>query len=69
MSALYRIAQFGERRQLALAVLSSAEPLSRRAGSFLGQLAVDDSPLSQKQIDWLVTLAERAGLEVEANHG
>jgi hypothetical protein len=29
---------------------------------FLGQLVVDQSPLSDRQADWLATLLERAGL-------
>jgi len=56
---------FENRRDVALAILYSGEKLTRKAGSFLGQCAVDPTPLSDKQADWLATLAERAGLVVE----
>lgn len=55
---------FEERRSLALAILGSAITLTRKAGSFLGQCAVDPTPLSDRQAEWLGQLAERAGLEV-----
>lgn len=54
---------FEKRRALALAILTDGERLTRKAGQFLGQCVVDPTPLSAKQNDWLVTLAERAGLE------
>lgn len=62
---------FPERRALALALLTSGEGISRRGGSFLGQLVVDDGPLTPKQFDWLRSLAERADLShmMEADHG
>ena len=53
---------FTSQRAAALALLSSDSRLSRKAGSFLGQLAVDPTPLSDKQADWLATLLDRAGL-------
>lgn len=43
--------------------------LTRKAGSFLGQLAVDPTPLSDKQADWLGTLLERSGLPPLAKGG
>lgn len=46
----------------ALALLNSGQKLTRKAGSFLGQCAVDDTPLTAKQFDWLATLLDRAGL-------
>lgn len=49
-------------RDAALALLNDPhQRLSRKAGSFLGQCAVDDAPLSLKQLEWLETLLERAG--------
>ncbi|WP_260482372.1 hypothetical protein [Sphingomicrobium flavum] len=45
----------------ALALLNSGQAFTRKAGSFLGQVVVDDTPLSPKQREWLVTLLERAG--------
>lgn len=49
-------------RAVALAILNSATPLSRKAGSFLGQVAVDPTPLSVAQRDWLNKLEARAGM-------
>lgn len=49
-------------RAAAIALLTGDNRLSRKAGSFLGQLAVDPTPLSDKQADWLATLLDRAGL-------
>lgn len=47
----------------ALALLRANNPrMTRKAGSFLGQLVVDPTPLTDKQADWLATLLERAGL-------
>ena len=53
---------FPDHRQAALALLTSTSRLSRKAGQFLGQLAVDPSPMSEAQADWLVKLLDRAGL-------
>lgn len=53
---------FPERRALALALLNKGEGLTRKAGQFLGQIAVDPFALTDKQSDWLLALAERAGL-------
>lgn len=46
----------------ALALLNSGVRLTRKAGSFLGQLAVDPTPLSDSQRSWLDTLLARAEL-------
>lgn len=46
----------------ALALLNLGEKLTRKAGSFLGQCAVDPTPLTLAQSDWLATLLDRAGL-------
>lgn len=48
--------------QAALALLASGVKLSRKEGGFLGQIAVDPRPLSEKQDHWLAQLLERAGL-------
>ena len=53
---------FPDHRQAALALLTSTSRLSRKAGQFLGQLAVDPSPMSDAQADWLAKLLDRAGL-------
>lgn len=49
-------------REAALALLNGTSRLSRKAGGFLGQLAVDPAPMSEAQADWLTKLLERAGL-------
>jgi len=53
---------FKSPRDAALAVLNSGCSVTRKAGSFLGQVVVDPAPLSEKQADWLDVLLERAGL-------
>lgn len=52
---------FQARRGAAMLVLTSANGLTRKAGSFLGQCVVDPTPLSEAQAKWLDTLLERAG--------
>ena len=49
-------------REAALALLNGNSTLSRKAGQFLGQLAVDASPMSEAQANWLAKLLERATL-------
>lgn len=53
---------FTDQRQAALALLSGNYSLSRKAGQFLGQIAVDSSPLSRAQAGWLAKLLDRANL-------
>ena len=53
---------FTDARSAALVLLNGSDRLTRKAGSFLGQLAVDPTPLSEAQSSWLATLLERAGL-------
>jgi hypothetical protein len=61
---------FPHPRAAALALLTGDYQISRRSGGFLGQVAVDPSPLSDKQTAWLDTLLDRAGLpELRASHG
>lgn len=55
-------APFLTQRDAALALLNRGERLSRKAGSFCGQLAVDPTPMSEAQRSWLDTLLERAEL-------
>ena len=54
--------RFTTQRDAALAVLNGESRLTRKAGSFLGQLAVDPTPMTPAQSEWLATLLERAGL-------
>lgn len=58
---------YEEQRRAALAILSKSERLTRKAGSLLGQLVADDTPMSEAQLSWFLILAERAGVEVSAN--
>ncbi|RYM11019.1 hypothetical protein [Sphingobium cupriresistens] len=46
----------------ALALLNQGGRFTRKAGSFLGQCAVDPTPLTPSQSEWLSTLLDRAGL-------
>lgn len=60
---------FADHRAAALALLNGGYRLSRKAGQFLGQLAVDCTPLSAAQAEWLRKLLDRAGLPPLANGG
>lgn len=53
---------FNSHGAAALALLNSGGRFTRKAGSFLGQLVVDETPLSPAQRDWLTTLLERADM-------
>lgn len=53
---------FTSSRQAALARLNHPAPLTRKAGSFLGQCAAEDRPLTAAQTEWLQGLLERADL-------
>lgn len=53
---------FTDHGSAALALLQVGKRLSRKAGSFLGQCVVDPTPLSDRQLDWLAVLLDRAGL-------
>lgn len=46
----------------ALALLNADDRQTRKAGSFLGQIVFDPTPLSEAQRSWIDTLLERAGL-------
>lgn len=60
---------FTSQRDAALGLLNKGDRLTRKAGSFLGQLAVDPTPMSSAQQDWLATLLTRAGLPPFADGG
>ena len=60
---------FPDHRQAALALLNGNSRLTRKAGQFLGQLAVDASPMSDAQADWLSKLLDKAGLPPLADGG
>lgn len=46
----------------ALALITAGLPLKPREGQFLGGLAFDANPLSEKQRTWLVILLAKHGL-------
>lgn len=52
---------FSDHRQAALALLNSDHRFTRKAGQFLGQLAVDPSPMSDLQAAWLAKLLAKNG--------
>lgn len=54
--------RFPDHRMAALALLNGKKCLSRKAGQFLGQLAVDPTPMSEAQAHWLGKLLSREGL-------
>lgn len=58
---------FEQRRVLALEILTRGVRLTRKSGSFLGQLVADPSPMSEAQSEWFIQLAERAEVEVPAH--
>ncbi len=60
---------FPDHRRAALALLNGGFRLSRKAGQFLGQLAVDPSPMSEAQTGWLAKLLDRASLPSLAEGG
>lgn len=62
-------APYASQREAALALLTGPFRLSRKAGQFLGQLAVDASPLSPAQHDWLAKLLAKHGLPPMAEGG
>jgi hypothetical protein len=62
-------APYSAPRDAALALLNSDTKLSRKAGSFLGQLVADPAPLSPAQFEWLANLLDRAGLPSLAEGG
>ena len=53
---------FHNQRDAALALLNESDCLTRKAGSFLGQLVADPTPLTPAQSDWLDKLLDKAGL-------
>jgi hypothetical protein len=54
--------KFTNHRDAALALLSGGYRLTRKSGSFLGQLVADPSALSDAQAQWLAKLLEKNGL-------
>ena len=55
------MAPFNTRKAACLALLNTA-PLKAKEGSFLGQIAFQDEPLSERQAKWLVDLLRKHDL-------
>ena len=53
---------FTDKRIAAMAVLTSGANLRPREGQFLGGIAFDLNPLTEKQAEWLRVLLEKHGL-------
>ncbi len=53
---------FTDHRQAAMSLLTSGAPLRPREGQFLGGLAFDANPLSEKQSNWLAILLDKHGM-------
>ncbi|WP_426262985.1 hypothetical protein [Sphingomonas sp. PWP1-2] len=54
-----------EHQRQAMALLMSGAALKPREGQFLGGIAFDANPLSEKQANWLAILLRKHGLEGE----
>ena len=53
---------FDSHRDAAIALLSGPYRLTRKAGQVSGQIAVDPSPLTDSQAEWLANLLRHAKL-------
>lgn len=53
---------FPNHREAAMAVITSGAALRPKEGQFLGGIAFDLNPLTDKQDEWLRILLERHGL-------
>lgn len=51
-----------ERAAALLQLTAHADTLTPKGGQFLGQIAVSENPLTEKQANWLGKMLERAGL-------
>ncbi|WP_203310334.1 hypothetical protein [Sphingomonas beigongshangi] len=60
---------FSDHRAAAMAVLTSGANLRPREGQFLGGLAFDANPPTEKQANWLRILLNKHGLPPLADGG
>lgn len=51
-----------ERAAALLLLTAHADTLTPKGGQFLGQIAVSENPLTDKQASWLGKMLQRAGL-------
>lgn len=56
-------------QQAAMTLLTAGVPLKPREGQFLGGLAFDANPMTDKQRNWLVILLDKHGLPPLADGG
>ena len=52
-----------DHRRAAMALITAGMPLKPREGQFLGGIAFDANPLSEKQANWLSILLKRYNLK------
>lgn len=62
-------AAFTDHRQAAMALITSGAVLRPKEGQFLGGIAFDANPLTEKQGNWLRILLDRHGLPSMAIEG
>ncbi len=60
---------FVNHREAAMAVITSGAALRPKEGQFLGGIAFDLNPLTEKQDEWLRILLEKHGLPSLAERG
>lgn len=60
---------FATHREAAMAVITSGAALRPKEGQFLGGIAFDLNPLTEKQDDWLRILLDKHGLPPLAERG
>jgi hypothetical protein len=53
---------FTDHRLAAMAILTSGAALRPKEGQFLGGIAFDLNPLTEKQVEWLRILLDKHGL-------
>jgi hypothetical protein len=58
-----------EHQSAAMSLLTAGKPLKPREGQFLGGIAFDANPLTEKQRNWLVILLDRHSLPPLADGG
>lgn len=56
-------------QRCAMALLTSGAQLRPKEGQFLGGIAFDANPLTEKQANWLAILQQRHGMTGEGAHG
>jgi hypothetical protein len=63
------ICSMAEHQQAAMSLLTAGVLLKPREGQFLGGVAFDANPLTEKQRNWLVILLNKHGLPPLADGG